>query len=374
MIDSVGSRIIIDICMFFGLYVIIAMALNFQYGNAGVPNMGSAISVAFGGFFVTGVVVRICYMLAEEAGFALKPWRDNWGWVYNNYANTVMADTFMVDKPTLCISIFLFSLVFGFLFGWAMGYVISLPAIRLRATYLMITLVTMADAFQLLGRNYVPISGGTLGCWIPEILGFWQGDRSLLLSLVTMAFGLVCYLILRTMLNSPYGRLMRSVRENEITVGSVGKNVIAIRRDVLMFASGMTAVAGVLLAWYFSYGMADTYSRATFTYWPWLMLMLGGPGNNAGTFIGAALVIFMRRLIIVYKWQLDKFIFFPMAFFENILLGTLLLVVMILRPDGLIPEKLLRIPGINYRRLVRETTTVDWKGTLRRAISTKEAS
>jgi len=85
-------------------------------------------------------------------------------------------------------------------------------------------------------------------------------------------------------------------------------------------------------------------------------------------------VIFMRRLIIVYKWQLDKFIFFPMAFFENILLGTLLLVVMILRPDGLIPEKLLRIPGINYRRLVRETTTVDWKGTLRRAISTKEAS
>jgi branched-chain amino acid transport system permease protein len=358
--------------MFFGLFVIVAMALNFQYGNAGVPNLGSAVSVAFGGFLVTGVVVRIMFRLAESAGFELLPYGDNWGWVYNNYANSKTVTGFLVTRPALCIAIFLFSVAVGFLFGWAMGYVVSLPAIRLRATYLMITLITMADAVQLIGINYTPISAGTLGCWVPDIFEFWPGDRSLILSLITMAFGLVCYLVLRTMLNSPYGRLMRAVRENEITVGSVGKNVVGIRRNVLMFASGITAVAGVLVCWYYSYGVSVSYARVTWTYWPWLMLMLGGPGNNAGTFLGAALVIMMRRLIVVYKFQLAAIIWFPMKFFENILLGTLLVFVMIVRPDGIIPEKLLRIPGINYRRLVRETTEIDWAGTTRRAMSKEE--
>jgi branched-chain amino acid transport system permease protein len=91
------------------------------------------------------------------------------------------------------------------------------------------------------------------------------------------------------------------------------------------------------------------------------MLMIGGPGNNAGTFIGTALIIAMRRLIIIYKWNLASFIWYPIVLFESQLLGVLLLIVLIFRPNGLIPEKLLRIPGINYKRLVREETKVDWQ-------------
>jgi branched-chain amino acid transport system permease protein len=363
MIEGTLPRMLIDICMFFGLFVIVAMALNFQYGNAGVPNLGSAMSVAFGGYLVTGVIVRILYLAAAAGGATLLPWTDNWGWLYNNYGNTNTVNLFMVDHPMLGISVFLLSIGLGFVFGWAMGYVVSLPAIKLGSTYLMITLITMADIIQLIGINFVPLSGTTLGTWVPDPFEFYLGDRSLVLSLVTMVFGLICYLVLRTMLNSPYGRLMRAVRENDTTVSSVGKNVTGIRRNVLMFASGITAVTGVLVCWYYAFGVGQSYARATWTYWPWLMLMLGGPGNNAGTFVGAALVIFMRRLIVIYKFQLDKFIWFPMVFFENILLGILLVVTMVFRPDGLIPEKLLRIPGINYRRLVRETTRVDWRAT-----------
>lgn len=363
MIEGTLPRMLIDICMFFGLFVIVAMALNFQYGNAGVPNLGSAMSVAFGGYMVTGIIVRVLYMAATAGGAVLLPWNDNWGWLYNNYANTNTVNLFMVDNPMLGISVFLLSIALGFIFGWFMGYIVSLPAIKLGSTYLMITLITMADIVQLVGINFVPLSGTTLGTWVPDPFEFYAGDRSLVLSLVTMIFGLICYLVLRTMLNSPYGRLMRAVRENDTTVSSVGKNVTGIRRNVLMFASGITAVTGVLVCWYYAFGVGQSYARATWTYWPWLMLMLGGPGNNAGTFVGAALVIFMRRLIVVYKFQLDKYIWFPMVFFENILLGILLIVTMVFRPDGLIPEKLLRIPGINYRRLVRETTKVDWRAT-----------
>ncbi len=154
---------------------------------------------------------------------------------------------------------------------------------------------------------------------------------------------------------------MRAIRENDITVGSVGKNVVGIRRNILMFASGITALSGVMVAFYYSYVVDNAFMRADWTYWPWLMLILGGPGNNAGTFLGTALIIGLRRGIIVYKWYLEQYIFFPIAYAESIILGILLILVIIFRPRGLIPEKLLYIPGINYRKMVKEETTIDWR-------------
>jgi branched-chain amino acid transport system permease protein len=154
---------------------------------------------------------------------------------------------------------------------------------------------------------------------------------------------------------------MRAIRENEVTVSSVGKNVIGIRRNILMFASGITAISGTLLAFYFSYVVEANYQRAFWTYWPWLMLILGGPGNNAGTFLGCALVTAMRRIIIVQKWLIESLFFFPVAYFESVLLGALLLLVIMFRPNGLIPEKLLYIPGVNYTQMVREDVKVDWR-------------
>jgi len=247
--------------------------------------------------------------------------------------------------------------------GAVIGWVISLPAIRLRATYLMIVLITMADAAQIFGRNIPAISGGTLGMFIPNIFEWYPGDRTVLTAVITLLIGLVSFFIFRTMLNSPYGRLMRAIRENEVTVGSVGKNVVGIRRNILMFASGVTALSGTLLAFYFSFVVEANYQRAFWTYWPWLMLILGGPGNNAGTFLGCALITAMRRVIIVNKWFLQSVFFFPVAYFEAVLLGVLLIAVIMFRPNGLIPEKLLYIPGVNYTMMVQEEVEVDWRGT-----------
>ena len=357
------TRVIIDIAMFFGLFVIVAMALNFQYGNAGVPNMGCAVSASIGGYVVSAIITRLLFWIGAQDGVNILPYASDYDWVYNNQMNTYAMNEYLAEHALLGASIFLLSLALGFLAGWALGYIISLPAIRLRATYLIITLITMADAAQIIGRNTVWIASGTLGMFVPNVLAWYPGDRTILTAVITMLIGLVCYFVLRTMLNSPYGRLMRAVRENDITVNSVGKDVIAIRRNVLMFASGITAVLGVMIAYYYSFVIESNYIRATWTYWPWLMLMIGGPGNNAGTFVGTALIIAMRRLIIVFKWQIAKFVWYPITIFEQQLLAVLLLLVMVFRPNGLIPEKLLRIPGIEYKRLVREETTVDWRTT-----------
>lgn len=132
-----------------------------------------------------------------------------------------------------------------------------------------------------------------------------------------------------------------------------------------MFASGVTALSGTLIAFYFSFVVEANYQRAFWTYWPWLMLILGGPGNNAGTFLGTALIVAMRRVIIVNKWYLQDLFFFPVAYFESILLGVLLIGVIMFRPNGLIPEKLLYIPGVNYTMMVQEEVDIDWKDALK---------
>jgi len=365
------ARLIVDIAMYFGLFVIVAMALNFQYGNAGIPNMGCAVQVIAGGFTVSAITVRLLFTMVEGAGVELLPWAIDFDWVYNNPANVKLANEYIKTHSMFGWSMLLFSLAVSLIMGAIIGWVIALPAIRLRATYLMIVLITMADAAQIFGRNIPAISGGTLGMFIPNVFGWYPGDRTVLTAVITLLIGLISFFIFRTMLNSPYGRLMRAIRENEVTVGSVGKNVVGIRRNILMFASGVTALSGTLLAFYFSFVVEANYQRAFWTYWPWLMLILGGPGNNAGTFLGCALIVAMRRIIIVNKWVLESLFFFPIAYFEAVLLGLLLIGVIMFRPNGLIPEKLLYIPGVNYTMMVQEEVEVDWTGstTVKRGFS-----
>lgn len=355
------SRLIVDIAIFFGLLVIVAMALNFQYGNAGIPNMGCAVQVIIGAFSVSAVIVRLDFWIASMAGVKLDDWNDPFKWVYSNPNNVIATNVFFKNNALLSMGILLLSIGVALVFGAVIGYLLALPAIRLRATYLMIVLITMADASQIIGRNVTWISGGTLGVFIPDVFAWYPGDRGVITAVVTLFLGLVSFMVFRTMLNSPYGRLMRSLRENEVTVASVGKNVVGIRRNILMFASGVTAIAGVMNVYYLGFSNEGNYQRAYWTYWPWLMLILGGPGNNAGTFLGAAVVIALRRIIIVYKFEISQFFFFPISYLEDILLGGLLVGVMIFRPNGLIPEKLLYIPGVNYAKMVKEEVKVDWR-------------
>ena len=354
------AQLIIDIAMYFGAFVIVAMALNFQYGNAGVPNMGCAVQVIAGGFTVSAITTRVTFMIVKAAGEQLMPYASDYDWVYNNPHNVaVVTNPFLETHTMLGVSLLLFSLALALVLGSVIGYIIALPAIRLRSTYLMITLITMADASQIFGRNIPAITGGTLGVFVPNVFAWYLGNRGIVLAVVTLLIGIISFFIFRTMLNSPYGRLMRAIRENDGTVESVGKNVVGIRRNILMFASGITALTGVMWAFYASYVVDNLFMRADWTYWPWLMLILGGPGNNAGTFLGCALIIALRRIILISKWSLEQYLFFPIAYVENILLGILLIAVIIFRPRGLIPEKLLYIPGINYRKMVTGGAQVD---------------
>ena len=218
--------IVINTAIFFGHYVIISSALNFQFGNGGIPNMSSNVSVAVGAFTVSAVVIRLCMWIGRSAG--LKFGAD---WVYDNPTNVRMLTGFFQAKPLLSLSLFLFSLAAAFTLGTAAGWLIGLMSGRLRATRLMMLLLIISNAVSVIAANNEGIAGGTLGAFIPNFFAWYQGEQMVIIATVMLVVGLVCYMIMRVMMNSPFGRLMRAVRENEVTLESTGKNVTNIQPE-----------------------------------------------------------------------------------------------------------------------------------------------
>lgn len=273
--------VLINVAIFFGHYVIIATALNFQYGNAGIPNMSSNISVACGAYVVSSIVVRICIWIAGFAGLTFRP-----NWVYDNPYNVAVLNVFLRVNLLLSLALFLLSLALALLIGSLLGWVLASISGKLRTTYLMMFLLIFSDAGGLIAANNLYIAGGTRGSFISSFLSWYPGEHMLIVALSTLIVGIVCYFIIRNMQNSPSGRLMRAARENEWTLMSTGKNVTKIRREVMMFSSGIMAVTGVLLSFCFSFVQYPFFPRVNYTFWPWLMITIGGIGNNAGALVG----------------------------------------------------------------------------------------
>lgn len=346
--------VLINIAVFFGHYVIIAAALNFQFGNAGIPNMSSNVSVAIGSFTVSSFVLRVSMWIAGKAGLVFGE-----NWVYDNPANVSLLNSYFIEKPVLSVAIFSFSLALALILGSATGWILGKLSGRLRATRLMIFLIIISDATSIIAANNEVIAGGTLGAFIPNFFAWYEGEQMVILALVILIVGLFAYLIINTMVNSPFGRLMRSVRDNEVTLRSTGKNVTQIRSHVMMFGSGVMAMSGVLLAFYYSFVQYNMYTRVDYTFWPWLMITIGGLGSNGGSYIGALTCVSIIKglnlskqtigpLLIGTKWL--KII----NYLEDMLLGLLLLVFLIFKPRGLLPEKNLVIKKVDYIGILSE--------------------
>jgi branched-chain amino acid transport system permease protein len=223
----------------------------------------------------------------------------------------------------------------------------------------MVFLFVISDAGRVIVANNPFIAGGTMGAFVPNFLSWYPGQNMLILALSTLIVGLVCYFTIRTMQNSPFGRLMRATRENEWTVLSTGKNVVDIRRKVMMFSSGMMAVTGVLIAFYYNFVQYQMFTRNDFTFWPWLMVIIGGSGNNAGALLGVIVGVGLIRGFSMVNMVFGELIAATrqtalIGYLENMALGALLLLVMVYKPRGLIPEKKHFISGIDYNGIISE--------------------
>jgi branched-chain amino acid transport system permease protein len=337
---------VIDLIMFFLLYLIVTMNLNFMYGYTGIPHFGISLSVAGGGYVVgalAGRILRWWYNVYPELDF-----------MYENAKITDQINLYLAHDPVTGIGIFLLILALSLALNACLGYIVSRPAIRLTGSYLIIVFIGMAEAVRVIGMNYYPLVGGTFWVHVPDAFAWMGGFRREGYLLIAGLFTLIVFLLLQSLSTSPLARVVRAVRENAVSAECVGKDVVGIRTKIVVLCSALTSISGVLYGFYIHAVLSTSYTRATWTFYPWLMFMVGGIGNNMGATVGTFIFITLRRLIIFYKHSIEAYVPFQVQWLEQIMIGIMLLLIIIFRPQGLIPEKPTKMRGVNYEQVEDE--------------------
>jgi len=315
---------------FFALYLIISISLNIEMGYAGIPNFGKVLYFMGGAAFSGSVAIRAAAWIMHVPGHVVG--LDNF-LIAGKLTSMLQSD---IPASLLLIAI---TMAVGGLVGGILGYISIFPAIRLREDYLAMLLLGSAAFFQIFLSNYTPIINGYLGIGIPNLFA-WAGAYSTIgATLLIAAFALVVYVYAERMVRSPLGRTLRALRDNEAAAEALGKDTVAIRRNVLIIASIITGVAGALYTIYTGDTNAAIYDRVTWTFWPWLIVILGGVASNSGVAIGTFVFIFLLQYIDATKFYLQNVLPFDVTWLEYLLFGSLLIGVLLLRPQGILPEK-----------------------------------
>lgn len=323
---------LVDLLAFFGIFAIIAISLNIEFGYTGIPNFGKLLAVAGGAFFVGSVSGRL---LAYAYGVM-----NGLDYIADNLKIVGSLNQILSANPIASLGYLIVSLIGAAFAGAVLGYIASYPAIRLREDYLAITLLAMAEILRTIGYNWPDLIGGTKGIPVPDPFRWVRGEFRLLAATITILAVLALILVYTELLiRSPLGRALRAIRDNELSAEAYGKDVVRFRMKALMVGSAIAAVGGALYVFWTASVTAAAFNRVTHTFWPWVMVIVGGAANNMGALVGAGIFVTLRKLITFYKSYFAPFIPFDVVWLEYLLLGLALIIVLIYRPEGLLPEK-----------------------------------
>lgn len=288
-------------------YVVICLGLNVQWGQTGLFNVGIAAFVGIGAY--TSAVLTTPATPDRVGGFGLP-------------------------------------IVLGWLGAMGVGAVLALLVglltIRMRSDYLAITTFGVAVALQLVFQNAEALTGGVFGMgFIPRPFAVLQGEALLfnLLNLgVVAVVALVIYLLLEHLLRSPWGRVLRAVREDETAAQSLGKNPVSLRLQAFVLGGAIMALAGALQGHFIGFIAPGNY-LPMMTFQVWAMLIVGGSGNNRGAVLGAVLVwgIWAASGSVISE------VFPPdqqarAASLQIVIIGVMLCAILLWRPQGILPE------------------------------------
>ena len=329
---STISIFLTNLAILIGIFIIISLSLNLEYGYAGIPNFGKLLAVAGGAYFVGAVSGRILALAyGQPAGL---------GYIEKNLGVIGFLNNALSSSPLQSIGFLVLSLMGAAFFGGLLGYVASYPAIRLRGDYLAITLLAMGEILWVIADNWQPLIGGSMGVRIPDPFR-WVGSqyRPLAVLLTVLATAAIIFLYLQYLGRSPLGRVLKAMRENELSASVHGKDVIRLRTKTLIVGFAIAAISGALNSlWTVSVSPKD-FERVRHTFMPWVMVIIGGAGNNIGAMIGAIIFVTLRELIVFYKYSFEAIVPFDVVWLEYLLMGIALIIVLMYRPEGLLPEK-----------------------------------
>ncbi len=297
------------------IYAIFSMGLNVQWGYTGLLNFGIA------GFFAIGAYASALITTPKPTG--------------------VLAD--YVDQAIGLNLPFLVGVLGAAIFSGLLAALIGLLTLRLREAYLAISTIGIAETIRLFFNNESWLANGPEGLvGLPQPLHDLVTPRyyNYIYLVIVLAFLALIYIALERGIRSPWGRVLRAVREDEVMASADGKNVFLFKLQSLVVGAMIMGIAGALYAHFSAAIQPGVFTPLFGTFIIWTMLSLGGTGNNKGAILGAFVVwalwswsTFFINRIVPPGFQTRA------PFIRYVLIGLVLVIVLLRRPRGIIGEE-----------------------------------
>jgi branched-chain amino acid transport system permease protein len=290
-LDIAGFQYMVDpypmqIIMYIGINIILAVSLNLVNGFTGQFSMGHAGFMAAGGYAAAA------------------------------FSTTVMSPE-MVNDPIISQVVFIASLLVGGIVAAAAGIFVGLPSLRLKGDYLAIVTLGFGEIIRVVLLNTPSVGGARGMSGIPKYstLGW------------VYTFVLVCVFFVWRIMRTAHGRSFLSVREDEIAAESMGVNTTATKVRAFVLGAFFAGVAGGLFGHYLQYLNPSIFDFNR-SFEVIIMVVLGGMGSITGSVVAAAFLTFMREAL----RELQQFTQIDL---RMVIYSLLLIVLMLTRPNGL---------------------------------------
>ena len=405
------SLAILNLCL---ISAIMTLGVNIQWGYAGIVNFGIMGFAALGG--LAGVLVSmppveagwqagglgllgggaVAVMTAVLAVFVWGRVKGNLRWRYWIMSGVILAGYLLmrmiVDPAVAAIESIesakaghigglnlpiLVSWLVGGLFAAGAAYVIGKISLGLRSDYLAIATLGISEIviyvlknedwlargvknvnglprpvpyeIDLQARQWVIDLAGRLGTDIPEMSSIIV---KLSYAALFTAVLVVLFWLFETALRSPWGRMMRAIRDNEVAANAMGKHVTAKHLQVFVLGSAVVGLAGAMLTTLDGQFTPASYLPLRFTFLIWIMVIVGGSGNNYGSILGGFVIwFFWVESEPLGLWLMDvltsplaegsglrEHLLASAAHMRLMTMGLLMLLMLRFAPQGLIPE------------------------------------
>ncbi len=234
-----------------------------------------------------------------------------------------------------------FAVLAGIILAGLAGGLLGFPALRLKDDYLAIVTLGFAEILNIIIKNEVWLTNGSAG-----LIGFAKPFEELvtsasydyvLLALV-LAFVIIVYFGLEKLVKSPWGRILKSIREDEVVTAAMGKNVFSYKVQSLALGSAIAGLAGALLAFKVGYINPATFIPML-TFYAWIAVVLGGSADNRGSVLGVIIVWGLLRKGSRHLTGYIPLESFQVAAIRIMIIGIILMILMRFKPEGVLGDK-----------------------------------
>lgn len=305
---------LVSLAIMAGIYAVFALGLNIQWGYTGLFNIGIA------GFFAIGAYTSAMVTTPMPTG------------VYAQYVHQI----FGLNLP------FVFGLLGAALVCGIVALLIGIPTLRLGEDYLAIATLGIAETVRLIFNNETWLANGPRGLMgLPQPLHYLveSNNYNYIYLIIIVLVMVLIYLLIERAIRSPWGRVLRAIREDEVSASMSGKDIFNFKMQSLVFGAMVMGVGGALYAHYTKAISPSVFTPLYGTFIIWVMLMAGGSGNNKGAILGA--------YVIWGIWVGTTFLadFLPYTlksrapYIRFLIIGVLLEFILLYRPQGLLGEE-----------------------------------